>query len=919
MAFLPVPAVFPVLPVVAGWLLALLGGLVSLVFAALTLRRDGWRTLGRVGWRLAPGLVVWGLLWGLGAWGWRWVRARGGDEVVVEGGAAADPWTLAARFRRSEWPELRGSPDRRGLADQVPGPTRGGVVWGRASDHRFDGTPSIVGDTVLAVGARDGKSRLFGWRVTTGELLFSTSPDAFQPGFSSPVVDELFLAVGEGLHTTTDARLLLFRRPTAGPPELVQTLATQGHIEGTPILAGGRLWFTAGSEGVYCYSLDFHRSPPAELQWRKVGPAYPDAETALAYSQGHLYVGLGKPGPAIVQLNAVTGQEQRRVVLSQPCHCPPAVRWGRLYVGTGEAVYGEPAAGTTGELICLDSESLQVLWRVTTPASLLGAIVAADDGVICTTVAGETLVYDLEGNLRQSLPANVPVWTAPAVTDRWIYVVDSDGRLTGWDRRTGEPAWRVTLGPPGYYTSSPVVARGHVLVGTPESGLVCVGPGPDGLEESAARLEWPGRLPATGEVAWRARAPAEWPAELAPSSPVQRAGDAWFVVGKPRANEGEEPAEGRVAAGGEEGGAGLSRGGSSLVCLDGGGDVTPQVRWKWEALGQIRPPVAIGPERVAVLVALEGAPDTLAVLDRESGVVQGTADLHREQGIPLVADREGVYGADAKGVWHRDWNLTAVWGGVDLGVLRSWAAWGDLLVAVSDSPPRLVALDRRLGETVWRVELEEPVTGPRGEPLVMVNDEVWLEHVTGVRGYSLLSGGELWRADWPGGESSRHAERAWTGRRLWLRDGAGTVWTLGADSNRAGSKPEWTQAEGWGPREGAGRFWPLFPGGAEPGGMAWREGLDWWGWWEDAARAAAGDSTAGDSNGSDSQAGESREGVGGRRLPFRLGEASRDWPPVATRRGVLLWRAEGLVELRPEELRSEELRREELRRGESRP
>ena len=94
MAFLPVPAVFPVLPVVAGWLLALLGGLVSLVFAALTLRRDGWRTLGRVGWRLAPGLVVWGLLLGLGAWGWRWVRA---------------------------------------------------------SEHRYDVTQSIVGDTLMAV------------------------------------------------------------------------------------------------------------------------------------------------------------------------------------------------------------------------------------------------------------------------------------------------------------------------------------------------------------------------------------------------------------------------------------------------------------------------------------------------------------------------------------------------------------------------------------------------------------------------------------------------------------------------------------------------------------------------------------------------------------------------------------------------
>ncbi|MFM8289208.1 MAG: hypothetical protein ACKOGA_21160, partial [Planctomycetaceae bacterium] len=107
MAGLPVPAVFPVLPVVTGWLLALAGGLGSLVLATLTLRRGGWRTLGRVLWRLAPGLVVALLIVGggivLGKWGFR----RRPAEVV---GPAADaaPWTLAAGGGPAEWPELRG-------------------------------------------------------------------------------------------------------------------------------------------------------------------------------------------------------------------------------------------------------------------------------------------------------------------------------------------------------------------------------------------------------------------------------------------------------------------------------------------------------------------------------------------------------------------------------------------------------------------------------------------------------------------------------------------------------------------------------------------------------------------------------------------------------------------------------------------
>jgi outer membrane protein assembly factor BamB len=65
--------------------------------------------------------------------------------------------------------------------------------------------------------------------------------------------------------------------------------------------------------------------------------------------------------------------------------------------------------------------------------------------------------------------------TAPAVTEQHIYCVATDGKLTGLDRSSLKPVWDVVLGAPGRYISSPVVAYGHVYVGTPHDGLICAG------------------------------------------------------------------------------------------------------------------------------------------------------------------------------------------------------------------------------------------------------------------------------------------------------------------------------------------------------------------------------------------------------------------------------------------------------------
>ena len=144
---------------------------------------------------------------------------------------------------------------------------------------------------------------------------------------------------------------------------------------------------------------------------------------------------------------------------------------------------------------------------------MLGAVAVTEEQVFVGCCDGHVYSLDRSGRLLQKWNGGSPILAAPAVTDRLVYVVNQDGLLVALDARWLQPVWEARLGAPGRYFSAPVVAQGHLYVGTPEDGLQCLGeaapcaddeiwPG-EGGGAGAAGCRDGSRIPLAARVRWQ--------------------------------------------------------------------------------------------------------------------------------------------------------------------------------------------------------------------------------------------------------------------------------------------------------------------------------------------------------------------------------------------------------------------------------
>jgi outer membrane protein assembly factor BamB len=453
-------AVLPLLPVAGNIVALIFAGALSALTALATLRPAALARLGRILWRQKPGILVIILFAVVALCCW--------SKLTTIHDAPPETPVVSA----GHWPTFRGGLSRAGHADNHPGPTRGGVNWSGGREFRFFSSAAIAGDALIAVGSRGDSGRIFCWNAASGRPLWTLSPHYYRATFASPVIANGYLVCGEGLHIASRARLIAYKFGGDGLLQSAFEYATSGHIEGTPVIDGDRVYFTAGDDGAYCLSLV--GDADKRLVWHADGRRCPDAETALAVHRERVYVGLGRNVQALCVLDAQSGAEIARLAMPFPVFSPPAINGGRLYIGIGDANYIDPVDRSTGEVRCLDLSSLETIWRVETPTPVLTAVVAVENQVIFSTVGGQLLVVDEHGQVLHRWQAAARVLTAPAVTGEAIYCVSCDGMLTALNRAL-QPFWSVSLGSPGLFVSSPVVCGGHVFVGTPDDGFVSIG------------------------------------------------------------------------------------------------------------------------------------------------------------------------------------------------------------------------------------------------------------------------------------------------------------------------------------------------------------------------------------------------------------------------------------------------------------
>lgn len=376
------------------------------------------------------------------------------------------------------WPTSRGSLMRLG-SDGSRGPRSGGVNWIGRRDFVFFSSPAICGDYVIAIGSRGDSARCFCWEIATGDEVWNAGPRDFRMTLSSPILADGRIYCGEGVHHTSRARVICLDPQSDHEEGVAWEFVTTSHVECTPVFANGRVYASAGDDGVYCFEADPHRPTDQRVRWHVAGKQLPDAETALAVHEDCVYVGLGHGGTAMVALNAETGRQLSRAAFPFPVFSPPTLFGDGLLIGLGPGnLVTAPTAGA-GEIRLLDLETLRTRWKLPTTASVLASPAAIGDEAVVCVADGHVLVVDQRGHVTRQWRSPSPILTSPAIAAETIYCVDAEGVLVALDFARMKPIWQVRLGPAGHYVSSPVVAHGHVVVGTPE-GLMCVGTPPPG-------------------------------------------------------------------------------------------------------------------------------------------------------------------------------------------------------------------------------------------------------------------------------------------------------------------------------------------------------------------------------------------------------------------------------------------------------
>jgi outer membrane protein assembly factor BamB len=294
-----------------------------------------------------------------------------------------------------------------------------------------------------------------------------TGERTMKQGYSSPVLADGKLYFGEGLHEDQDCKLYCL---DAKSGKKLWEFATKSHTEATPLVAGGRVYFGAGDDGIYCVD-----AANGKKLWQFTGDKHMlhlhiDSTPALVGKR--LYCGsavdedTGEGDPCVFCLDADTGKrhwlhhtpkwthkldDKQKTPRRVAAWASPVVLDGVVYfgVGNGRVNAASNAYEPAGGVLALDEKNDSEVW----PPYKVG------DGVLKQPAVDKEAVYFgcrdghcycLErgtGKLRWKADMGSAVIASPVLAlDRKglavsVFVVGSEGKIACLDPRTGKADW----------------------------------------------------------------------------------------------------------------------------------------------------------------------------------------------------------------------------------------------------------------------------------------------------------------------------------------------------------------------------------------------------------------------------------------------------------------------------------------------
>jgi outer membrane protein assembly factor BamB len=238
----------------------------------------------------------------------------------------------------------------------------------------------------------------------TGKQRWVYSDPHLKTVFCTPVVADGRVFCGEGTHSDTDCRLLCLDADTG---RRLWEVRTASHTEGTPAVADGRVYFSAGDDGLYCVTTG------GEAVWHHPGREQGlHVDSPVAVVGGKVYAGSGYGTIAAFALDAATGRPEWTRELPLRSFGPPLVVGDRVYYGLGTGTLNFDLTDETkpdGAVVCLDAVTGEPVWT-----------------------------HPLDRSVHTQLSAD----------GRAVYAACRDGFVSALDRSTGTRLWRANLGTP---------------------------------------------------------------------------------------------------------------------------------------------------------------------------------------------------------------------------------------------------------------------------------------------------------------------------------------------------------------------------------------------------------------------------------------------------------------------------------------
>ncbi len=427
------------------------------------------------------------------------------------------------------WATYRGNPQRTGNTDGKAGPDSPAVLWAVKSKDHFVAAPVPVKDGVYLTGL-GAFNRPFAAVFpmagkTPAQTLWTKEPPYLSlASVSSPAVAGDYLVFGDGMHQDSGGQLHCVSAATGKPLWQLKLPGDLIHLEGAPVVAGGKVFIGGGAAGVLCVELEkatldgkeYDLTAVAKMQdakWKDLAAKYEEAKAkkddlALPPDEGQLlkfapkkvwqkgeakwhvdaavnlagdrllvptsYLDKEKVGErALYALKAATGDTLWKKELTYNPWGGATVA-GDLAIVPGSSIgyYLKELKGAKGDVTAIDLKTGAVKWRKEIPTGGVVGCVAVSDGLaVCTATDGKVRAYKVSDGERAWLyDAKMPLFAPPAVAGGVVYAADLAGAVHAIDLKTGLAKWTLSVakeaGAPGTVYGGVTVVGGKLVVAT---------------------------------------------------------------------------------------------------------------------------------------------------------------------------------------------------------------------------------------------------------------------------------------------------------------------------------------------------------------------------------------------------------------------------------------------------------------------